>query len=938
MEAPRSSLRSSTWGAEHTSTKVNDKVKELEITKTPSQENALFYEVPAPGSLQIPTFPPFGSGPISSVEVLHAFLGYYQSQNHLVIPNESLIPPPDSDLLFINSGVAGIIKYLTGESVPPKGRLTNVQSCIRTNDIDDIGDRRHQSIFYMLGNWAIGEYGKREAIEMSYNFLVHVLRFNPQDLYATVFAGDEELGLPPDEESAAAWEKMGIPKDHILYLPKEDNFWGPAGAIGPCGPCTELFFDTGEKNGTTYIPGRPETFDTGRYMEIWNAAVSMELFKDKDGKYSPLKVKCIDAGAGLERLVAVLNGFDNVYEIDLLKPIVEWVTKFLGINTPIEKVRMVTDHLRTSCYLLAEGVKPEATDRGYVLRKLIRKCVTAAMSSDVRLNFESILSNIIDFIAPICPQMGNNREFIISQFQEEVSLFEKTFHKAKKIVDVKLDKLKEGESKILDGEVAQNIVTTHGLPFDFLKQYVEEKGFTIDVAGFNECMILHKERSKQKSFVETTSSTDQISSTILAETPKTIFSGYDSLAEKSKILHLFVGNEKVESVNERQEFQFVVETSPFYAEGGGQVGDIGTAHTDKCSISISNTTKENGIFLHSAMVTEGVLEFGDEITLNVNSEHRAGVKRNHSATHLLHYAIRSVLGLDATQRGSLVEAKSLRFDVAYASAISEEDVKTIERIVNDCIRGNSPIQTELMDLEEARSKGVISLFGEKYEERVRVVNMGPSTELCGGTHARSTGDIGSLCVTKTEGIGREFKRFFAVTGPEAFELSQAARYTVAHLSKFLNVYSEEELLAKIAELKKDAAVKTKGAILVEIPQSLESKEITSEEKTLSFHRLNGTIEQAKAFTFEQLNQGKAQAVGTFALDEKSNKLTVFFAVSARGQKQELSAHKLISCLRDFGIHGRGRVDQAQAGTKGLEAATAFFSKKPEELVDLFAKK
>lgn len=731
---------------------------------------------------------------ISSEEIREKFLKYFESKDHLRILNSSIIPKNDPTLLFINAGMAPMKKFFTGEEKPKSPRLCNVQSCIRTIDLDSVGDRSHLTGFLMLGSWSIGDYFKEGAIKLAYEFLTKHLNIPPEKLYVTIFEGDKTLGLEEDNEAKKYWKEVGVEDSHIVPCPFEDNFW-KAGDTGPCGPCTEVFYDTGEGEKYKYtVGGEFNTKD--RYLEIWNAGVFMQYNRNMDGTYSPLKFKSIDTGAGLERLTMTLNGYKSVYDTDLLKPILEKIYELSNDRLSEHDARVITDHIRTICLILSEKLAPSNEGRGYVPRKLIRKCILLTTKINI-LNFDyvSLLNFVLDKYKNIFPLFKENKNFVLSHFQKEYEQFNK-------ILISGLEKLNEIKNikKVISKDDAFELVTTYGLPFDIVKDYAIENNLSIDEKGFEERLEEHKDISKKQSV--SSSSINDISKEILNSFSKTEFNGYEKNSFQSNIQGIIQNKKLVEeSSSSESDIIIITKETPFYAESGGQCADAGSIYNESALFDVYDVQKTSiGTFLHFVHCKNGNVKKGDIVTLSVDKDLRQKTANNHSAVHLLHRALRDILGNDVHQAGSKVDSERLRFDFNYENKISEDTLFEIERKVNFFIRENKIQIVKNTSLEEAIKDGAMALFETKYGDVVREVSFeGISKELCGGTHTSMTGNIGLFVILSVEGIGKGMKRISAVTGDMAVSYVQERSKKLLELSSLLKV-KEDLILEKVKNL------------------------------------------------------------------------------------------------------------------------------------------
>lgn len=732
---------------------------------------------------------------ISSIEIKNKFLSFFKNNDHMEISDSSVVPKNDPTLLFINSGMAPLKNFFTGVEKPPYKRLCDIQPCIRTIDIDSIGDKHHLTSFQMLGSWSINDYFKEKAISLAFKFLTEGLNIPKEKLYVTVFAGDEELGLPLDTEAYGFWKKVGMPENHIIKCGKEDNFWGPTAETGPCGPCTEIFYDTGE--GEEYLPGKK--FDTKkRYIEIWNAGVFMQLNKNADGTFSKLSFTSVDTGAGLERLSMVLNGFSTVYDTDLLNPI----KKFIESKIPSDKklfekdIRIMTDHLRTASLILSEKVSPSNEGRGYIPRKLIRRCMMIIAKNKIKnFDFSEVIAFVLDKYSDLFPRFSENRNFVINEIKKEQVQFEKILENGLE----KLENINNSKKKIT-AEIAFDLVTTYGLPFDIISSYAEENSLELDAEGFKQKLQSHKEKSKNIAGAKENESLKNLSE-LLCNCSKTEFVGYENLEFESKVLKIIKNGTEVSIAKESDEVIVILDKTPFYAESGGQCADIGNISNDYFNAEITDVKKIcDGIFVHRAKVNSGSLSVNTTVKASVNKSYRKEISNNHTAVHLLQSALRQLFGKNVHQAGSKVESKKLRFDFNYDNSISEEDIFKIENIVNSYIRENIPGNVEIKNISDAIAGGATALFESKYGENVRVVTYGNvSSELCGGTHTNATGNIGTFVICSSESIGKGIKRITAITGQEALTYIQHKQQQLAEISKILKS-KPENVVEKIKKL------------------------------------------------------------------------------------------------------------------------------------------
>jgi alanyl-tRNA synthetase len=708
--------------------------------------------------------------PLRSDEIRETFLRFFTERQHARIGAASIIPANDPSLLFVNAGMAPLKPYFLGEALPPAPDLCNVQPCVRTIDIGDVGDRHHMTFFEMLGSWSIDHYFKDRAVELAFELLTQGFGFGVADLYVTVFAGDEQLGIEPDDVSAAAWEQVGVARDHIVYLGAEDNFWS-AGDTGPCGPCTEVFYDTGPQHGPRYRPGGE--FDTGsRYIEIWNAGVFMEFNRRPGGTLEPLRFTSVDTGSGLERMTMVLQGRDSAYETDLFAPIVAAVRSALaGTGAGERDVRIVADHVRASTFILSEGVIPSNEGRGYIPRRLLRKVIaTATAAGAADFDLRDVADAVIGQMADAYPQLTAGRDRTLDLLAREQRDFGRVVRRG---LD-RLGVLAEGSGFEISGDEAFTLFATHGMPVDLIRDFAAERGGSVDERRFAELFAEHRELSRgavagpgiaagQDARAE---AAPDVVAALGATTTR--FLGHDQLTAAGQVIALAGPHGPAGRLAAGESGLAVFDQTPCYAEGGGQVGDTGQITAPGLSARVTDTRNVGGHHVHFVTVTEGVLRRGDTAELAVDAARRRSVMRNHSATHLLHAALRHVLGPHVRQAGSLVAPDRLRFDFLHPLALSEDQVEQVERLVNAEVLDNEPRRTEVKPYQDAIRDGAIAFFGEKYGEDVRVVSFGDfSAELCGGTHLRQTAEVGLFRIVSEGSIGSGVRRIEAVTGEAA---------------------------------------------------------------------------------------------------------------------------------------------------------------------------
>jgi len=738
-------------------------------------------------------------------EIRAKFLAYFEERGHKVIPSSSLIPHGDPTLLLTTAGMVQLKPYFMGQAKPPHTRLASCQKCFRTTDIESVGDASHLTFFEMLGNFSVGDYFKAEAVAFAWEFITVRLGIPKERLWTTVYLDDDE--------AMQLWRKMGVPAERIVRLGEEDNFWGPAGDSGPCGPCSEIHYDFGEAAGC----GKPDcnpSCKCGRFCEIWNL-VFMQYNQDKQGNRTPLPKPNIDTGMGLERVTAVMQGKNTVYLTDIFQPLLkrasEITGKKYGANAEDDRsMRVVAEHGRAVAFLIADGVLPSNEGRGYVLRRLLRRGVLFGR----RLGLDKPF--LVDMAAATIEQMGKvylelvkRRAFILDVVRSEEERFEETLSTGLDLLD---EIMAREETKVrmrITGEAAFKLYDTYGFPVEITREIASSRGFEVDIEGFEREM--DKQREKARS-AHKFGGGEKGGAKFTGEFEPTRFTGYAGLKESTRVAGIIVANEGVNEIATDQKAGIVLEDTPFYAEMGGQVGDTGQIKAEGGLFTVTNTIKLGAhTTLHQGYVAEGSFAVGDAVIAEVDPARRADIARNHTATHLLHYALRQVLGEHVQQRGSLVEPLRLRFDFSHLAPLAAEEIDKIQDIVNAEVRHNHPVYDKQMSYKEAVVSGAIALFDEKYGDVVRVLSIGRpaiSTELCGGTHVAATGEIGIFQIVSEASVGSGLRRIEAVTGREAMRIAVASINTLQSLGKLLDS-APEGVMQKVQALlaSRDAEIK-----------------------------------------------------------------------------------------------------------------------------------
>ena len=706
-------------------------------------------------------------------DLRESYLKFFESKNCLRHKSYPLVPQNDNSLLLIVAGMAPLKPYFTGQEVPPRTRMTTCQKCIRTGDIENVGKTaRHGTYFEMLGNFSFGDYFKDEAIAWAWEYVTEVLKLPKERLYISVYEDDDE--------AEKIWhEKVGVPMDHIVRMGKEDNFW-EAGTDGPCGPCSEIYFDRGEEYGC----GKPDCTvgcDCDRYMEFWNL-VFTQFERHEDGTYTPLKQKNIDTGMGLERLAALMQGVDSIFDVDTVKAIRDKVCEIAGCEYGKEykkdvSIRVITDHIRSVTFLASDGVLPSNEGRGYVMRRLLRRAVRHGKLLGINGMFlKDIVKTVVDCNKCEYNELEEKYDYIVKVLTTEEKNFNSTIDRGMKILDDYIEDMNSNGKKVLDGESCFKLSDTYGFPIDLTREILEEKGMSVDEEGYNACMDKQRETARTARGGSKYMGADETVFHKMDKTFSTTFTGYDTLNGESEIKYLATDDELIEDAGVGSEVYMVCGETPFYAESGGQVGDKGVISTVSGKAEVLDVQKVvAGKFAHKIKVTEGALSVGQKVELHVDKRNRNDIMRNHSAAHLLQAALREVLGDHVHQAGQLVDAERVRFDFSHFSAMTDEEKLRVESLVNANILKGLDVEMKEMPIKEAEKLGAMALFGEKYGETVRVVTMGDdnevaSREFCGGTHVDNTSRIGLFKIVSEASVASGVRRIEGVTGRGVLKL------------------------------------------------------------------------------------------------------------------------------------------------------------------------
>jgi alanyl-tRNA synthetase len=863
---------------------------------------------------------------VTSDEIRTAFLSFFEQKGHKVIPGSSLIPDKDPTLLLTTAGMVQIKPYFLGLQKPPKQRLASCQKCFRTTDIDLVGDSKHLTFFEMLGNFSVGDYFKKEAISWAWEFVTEWLKLPRERLWITIYLDDDEV--------FDYWRQVGVPAPRILRFGEEDNFWGPTGDSGPCGPCSEIHYDLGEEFGC----GRPEckpNCECGRFSEIWNL-VFTQYNQTTDGKRIPLSKPNIDTGMGLERTAAAIQGKPSPYETDLFLPLIERVTQLAGKSYGEEKdidraMRIIVEHGRGVAFLIADGVLPSNEGRGYVLRRILRRASLFGRKLGLDQPFLSeITAAAVTRMKHVYPELMANQAVIEEITTTEEERFSNTLETGLSLVEELIEGAISRGGKLLPSAQVFQLYDTYGFPPELTAEIAGERGLSVDFRGFQAEMEKQRERARAARVFDERGKEVRIKVHIGAEDElipgPTKFVGYEMTTSQSKVIELRVREQPKQTASQGDDVDIILDKTPFYGEMGGQVGDTGKISSQKGEVAITNTLRgPSDVIIHHGKVTNGSISTGDEVEAKIDVDLRLDVARNHTATHLLQAALRQILGSDAYQRGSLVEPGRFRFDFSHLAAITEEQIAEIQRWVNERIRQNLAVKSRLVPYDQAKAEGAIALFEEKYGETVRMVEIGEpaiSRELCGGTHVKSTGEIGLFIITTEASIGTGLHRIEAVTGRAAESVAERNFDTLKSMAGELKSLPEE--------------VYQKVKVLID-ELELEHKHSLWLERELSRRMAESLVTQTKqvgGVTFLSarvlpLNKSVLREMGDILRNKLSSAVIILATVYdntpsflamvtpdlvARG----LHADDIIKQVaRVTGGSGGGRAEMAQAGGKDV---------------------
>ena len=865
-------------------------------------------------------------------ELRQMFLDFFESKGHLVMKSFSLVPQNDKSLLLINAGMAPLKPYFTGAEIPPRTRVATCQKCIRTGDIENVGKTaRHGTFFEMLGNFSFGGYFKKEAIAWSWEFLTQVVGLDPDRLYPSVYL--------EDDEAFDIWNKeVGIPAERIFRFGKEDNFWEHG--AGPCGPCSEIYYDRGEKYGCGK-PGCTVGCDCDRYMEVWNN-VFTQFENDGEGNYTTLKQKNIDTGMGLERLAVVVQDVDSIFDVDtvcaLRNRVCEIAGKTYGADHEADvSIRLITDHIRSATFLISDGVMPTNEGRGYVLRRLIRRAARHGRLLGIQGKFLSDLAlAVIEGSRDGYPELEEKKDFIVNVLNNEEGQFNKTIDQGLKILSDMEEEMKASGQSVLNGQDAFKLYDTYGFPMDLTKEILEEKGYSIDEEGFKKEMEVQRTRARKSREVTNYMGADATVYDQIDVSVTTEFTGYDRLEDTSKVTVLTTEDELVDALMEGQRGTIFVEKTPFYATMGGQEGDTGMIRTENGLFRVEDTIHlRGGKYGHVGVMESGMISVNDQVTLQVDPAGRADTCKNHSATHLLQKALKTVLGSHVEQKGSLVTPTRLRFDFAHFQPMTAEEIQKVEALVNQEIQAALPVVTQVMGIEEAKKSGAMALFGEKYGEKVRVVSMGEfSKELCGGTHVVNTSQITLFKIVSESGVAAGVRRIEALTGNNVIQYYRQMEENLHQLAKTLKTTPAElsdrtehllkemkELQSENESLKSKLAQESLGDVTDQVTEVKGVKVLAAAVDGVDMNGLRDLGDQLK----EKLGEGVVVLASSMG-----GKVSLLAMATPGAMEKGAHAGNLIKAAAAIvGGGGGGRPNMAQAGGKNPEKIGEAIAKIPE---------
>ena len=848
-------------------------------------------------------------------EIRKLFRDFYVAKGHYASKSASLIPQDDKSLLIINSGMAPLKKYFAGAETPPSKRMTTCQKCIRTGDIDNVGiTARHGTFFEMLGNFSFGDYFKKESLSWGLEFMTQCLKMPFDKIWATVYQDDDE--------AVEIWKSLGMPEERIVRLGKEDNFWEIG--LGPCGPCSELYFDRGPEYGCGKESCKPGC-DCDRYLEFWNH-VFTQFSKEEDGTYTPLEHPNIDTGMGLERMACIMQGVDSIFDIDTIRHILDGVVAKSGVEykdgqAPSDiSIRIITDHLRSITFMIADGIMPSNEGRGYVLRRLLRRAARHGRLLSIRGAFLAELSDkVIEVSGEAYPELVEKKDYIQKIISVEEDKFASTIDQGENIIAQYVEELKKDGKTVLDGEKAFKLYDTYGFPLELTEEILAENDMSADTQGFAEKMRHQKEQGRRCR--KNTECEAWKENKNLVDVPETQFTGYDTASDTARVLAIIDENGALQEASAEQNVRIFLDKTPFYPEGGGQVADNGIMSTEIGQGYIFSVEKNDGIIAHCCEMTEGVIRVGDEVRCSVDAVKRNCTARNHTATHLLQKALREIIGAHVQQAGSSVNENMLRFDFSHFEAVTKEQLEKIQDRVNEKINEFLPVTCEEMSMEDAKKSGARALFGEKYKNTVRVVSAGQwSRELCGGIHVKNTGEIGAFKIISESGIASGVRRIEAVTGTGVLAESLKSDRILESAAEVLKANKSnltERIIAAAEELKslKKEIEEMKKAAMGGEADSLIAGALCINGINLITREFDGyNINDLRSLS-DDIKASEKNTCMVFAT-KNGEKVTFLVSLTDDVVERGYNAGKMIKDIAAAaGGGGGGKADMAQAGAK-----------------------
>jgi alanyl-tRNA synthetase len=842
----------------------------------------------------------------SSAELRDKFLKYFESNGHTIVASSPLVPGNDPTLLFTNAGMVQFKDVFLGSDKRSYSTATTSQRCVRAggkhNDLENVGyTARHHTFFEMLGNFSFGDYFKKEAIHYAWDFLTQVVGLPEEKLWVTVYADDDE--------AADIWlNDIGVEADHFARIGTSDNFWS-MGDTGPCGPCSEIFYDHGpEIEGGP--PGTPEQ-DGDRYVEIWNL-VFMQFNRDEQGVMHPLPKPSVDTGMGLERLAAILQQVHNNYDIDLFQSLIQSAARLTDTDDLQNKsLRVIADHIRSCAFLIVDGVLPSNEGRGYVLRRIIRRAARHGHQLGcTHAFFYELVTTLDELMGDAYPELRKHKNHVARVLEKEEARFAETLEQGMRILE---DSIAQMQGDTISGETLFKLYDTYGFPVDLTADVARERGLNVDEEGFEVQMQDQKKRARASSQFGAVGKKFELDS----QGP-THFKGYDESSTESRVIAIIQNEVQIDRLENRQEAVIVLEQTPFYGESGGQVGDIGLLTNDSVKFRVEDTQKQGDVYLHIGHLRTGHLEVGDTLLAAIDEDHRRAVILNHSATHLMHAALRQVLGDHVQQKGSLVDAEKLRFDFSHYQPLTGDEIEQIEILVNDQVRMNLPTGAELMDMDAAKATGAMALFGEKYGETVRVLKIGSeSVELCGGTHVRRTGDIGLFKIIIETGIAAGVRRIEALTGDKAIRRFIETENKLDAAAQALKA-SREDLVSRVEQLytsnrnKEKELVAHRASVTLKRGGDLATRAVDVKGIKVLAASIDGANIKTLRETVDQLKSKLGSAAVVLASSE-NDKVSIIAGVT-KAETDRIRAGDLVNVVAELcGGKGGGRADMAQAG-------------------------